>query len=138
VKRLVVLATAILLLSVVVAESGPKEWTFGDPDIVESLNGHQLQRAVDSRWQELFELTRDNDFYDHMKPLEVFEWVFGESPDMDNMHVPDRRDCESITWGELKVCFDGEGTPSDGGDGNGNGSEPPEEDDPPDDPGDGE
>jgi hypothetical protein len=55
------------------------------------------------------------------------------------MYIPKRENCQSMTWGELKDCFDGDNPEYPGNDdpGNGEPNEPPDPPDPPDGPGDG-
>jgi hypothetical protein len=83
--------------------------------MIDRINGHRLDRPVDGRWQTMF----------------------GEAPA--DMYIPKRENCQSMTWGELKDCFDGDNPEYPGNDdpGNGEPNEPPDPPDPPDGPGDG-
>jgi hypothetical protein len=85
----------------------------------------------------MFEVFADDDSYDNILPGAVFEIMFGEAPA--DMYIPRRENCQSMTWGELKDCFDGDNPEYPGNDdpGNGEPNEPPDPPDPPDGPGDG-
>jgi hypothetical protein len=78
-----------------------------------------------------------DDTYDTVHPGAVFEIIFGEGPA--EADIPRREDCQSITWGELKDCFNGDTPEYPGDDSPGvDPNEPPDEPDPPDGPGNGD
>ena len=106
--------------------------------MIDRINGYLLIRPVDARWQTLFDVLADDDSYDNMHAGAVFEIMFGEIwADAD---IPRREECQSVTWGELKSCFEGDNPdyPGDDNPGDGDPTEPPDEPDTPDGPGSGD